>query len=202
MPVHCLNVRSVTTTPIVCPATSLITLPTMYFMSENSPRSRSFTTQLATGEGVYGLILVSGLVATSSSAGASSFRVLIFVAITVAVFWLAHVYSNVVAAHGRADDDGRPTALRQSVREAVRETRGMLFATVFPAATLLLGVFGLVQDRTANWLALWVCVGALAALGYRSYQAVGARLVTRLVGSLATASFGLIIIAAKAIVTH
>ncbi|MBS3182830.1 hypothetical protein [Leucobacter manosquensis] len=171
-------------------------------MSENSHRSRSFTTQLATGEGVYGLILVSGLVATASSAGASSFRVLTFVAITVAVFWLAHVYSNVVAGHGRADQDGRPKLLRQSVRESVRETRGMLFATVFPAATLLLGVLGVVQDRTANWLALWVCVGALAALGYRSYQAVGARLGTRIIGALATASFGLIIIAAKAIVTH
>ena len=73
---------------------------------------------------------------------------------------------------------------------------------MFPAAALLLGVAGVLPDKSANWLALWVCVGVLAWLGYRSYARRGAALHVRLLGARATASFGRIIIVAKAIVTH
>lgn len=171
-------------------------------MSAAASNSDGFTKHLSTGEGVYGLILVSGLIATASSAHAPSFRVLLFVAVTLGVFWLAHVYSQVVGDHGRMGADGSPMKLRVAIRESVRETRGMLLAAVLPAGALLLGAFGVLQDTTANWLALWVCVGVLALLGYRSYHRLGAALHVRLLGALATASFGLIIIAAKAIVTH
>lgn len=170
------------------------------------PASRSvtprFSAHLATGEGVYGLILVAGLIASASSAQASSLRVLLFVVVTLGVFWLAHVYSSVVAAHGRVGRDDRPQPLRTVIWASVRHAMGMLLAGVFPAAALLLGAIGLLPDRSANWLALWVCVGALAWLGYRAFLQRGAALHVRLLGALATASFGLIIILAKAIVTH
>lgn len=171
-------------------------------MTEHSTTSGGFTRHLATGEGVYGLILVSGLIATASSAHASSIRVLIFVVVTVAVFWVAHVYANMVASYGRVDRDGNRLTLQATLSAAVRETRGMLVATVFPAGALLLGVFGVLPDRSANWIALWVCVGVLACLGYRAFHMLGAALHVRLLGALATASFGLVIIAAKAIITH
>ena len=171
-------------------------------MTELSAKSGGITRHLATGEGVYGLILVSGLIATASSAHATSIRVLIFVAVTVAVFWVAHVYANVVASYGKVDGDGNRVTLMSTVSAAVRETRGMLVATLFPAAALLLGVFGVLHDTSANWLALWVCVGALAFLGYRAFRMLGAALHVRLLGACATASFGLVIIVAKAIITH
>lgn len=166
------------------------------------PKPSSFTSHLGSGEGVYGLVLVSGLIATASSAQATSLRVLIFVVITLGVFWLAHVYSNVVSYHGQELEDGTPKPLRSAIRESVREARGMLLSAVLPAGALLFGVFGVLEDKTANWLALWICVGVLAWLGYRSYRNRGAAMHVRLLGALATASFGLIIIVAKAIVTH
>lgn len=54
---------------------------------------------LSTEEGIYGLILVAGLVAVAGTSGLSSIRTLVFVLVTVAVFWVAHVYSGTVAAH-------------------------------------------------------------------------------------------------------
>lgn len=171
-------------------------------MTAPSPNSAGLTKHLASEEGVYGLILVSGLIATASLSQAHSLRVLLFVAVTLGVFWLAHVYSEVLAEHGGTGIDGKPKSLSSVIRDSVRAARGMLFAAVFPAATLLLGVFGILPDRSANWAALWVCVGVLAWLGYRSYRKRGAALHVRLLGALATASFGLIIIAAKAIVAH
>ena len=83
---------------------------------------------------------------------------------------------------------------------------GIALSTYFVGLDLGLGVgpyvFGVLRDGTANWSALWVCVAVLALLGYRSYRQRGAALHVRLLGGLATASFGLIIILAKAIVTH
>lgn len=171
-------------------------------MSSPSPSSSTFARHLASNEGVYGLILVAGLIATASSAHAPSIRVLIFVAVTLGVFWLAHVYSAVVANHGRTGEDGQPMTLKTAIPESVGEARGMLFAAVFPAAALLLGVFGIVGDKAAAWLALWTCVVALASLGYLSYRRIGAALHVRLLGALTTASFGIVIIIAKAIGTH
>lgn len=176
--------------------------PKLVPMSAPSPAAAKFAKHLSSGEGVYGLILVSGLIATASSAQAPSGRVLLFVAVTLGVFWLAHVYSGVVADYGRTGSNGEPMPLRTVIRESVRDARGMLFAAVFPAGALLLGAFGVMPDRSANWLALWICVGVLACLGYLAYRRRGAALHVRLLGALATASFGLIIILAKAIVTH
>lgn len=171
-------------------------------MSHVSSGTSEFARRIASEQGVYGLILVSGLVATASSADAPAFRVLLFVVVTVVVFWLAHVYSGVVADYGKTGADGAPMRLSAIVRESVQDARGMLFATVFPAGALLLGAVGLVPDTLASWLALWTCVAALACLGYLAYRRLGARLHVRILGALATASFGVFIIIAKAIVTH
>lgn len=171
-------------------------------MNRLSPSTAAFGKHLASGEGVYGLILVAGLIATASSAKAPSIRVLIFVAVTLIVFWLAHVYSGVVADHGRLDRSGEPMTLKATIREAVGEARGMLFSAVFPAAALLLGAFGILEDRAAAWLALWTCVAALACLGYLSFRRIGAAMHVRLLGAFITASFGILIIIAKAVVTH
>ena len=171
-------------------------------MSDTSPSTSIFGKHLASGEGVYGLILVAGLIATASSAKAPSIRVLLFAAVTLVVFWLAHVYSGVVADHGRLGKDGEPLSLKAAIRESVGEARGMLFSAVFPAGVLLLGVFGILGDKAAAWLSLWTCVAALACLGYLSFRRVGAAMHVRLFGALTTASFGILIIVAKAVVTH
>lgn len=171
-------------------------------MPAASLNTSRITRHLATSEGVYGLILLSGLIATASATGATSLHVLRFGAVTLGVFWLAHVYAGVVARHGRRGADGTPMALAEVIRESVLEARGMLVTAVFPAAALVLGVTGVMSNKTANWCALWTCVGVLACLGYLSYRRQDAPLYVRLLGAVATASFGLVIIVAKAVVTH
>ncbi|WP_394162159.1 hypothetical protein [Galactobacter valiniphilus] len=169
----------------------------------SSPLSPSrLSRYVATEQGVYGLILVSGLIASAGGLGASAGRVLLFVAVTVIVFWLAHVYASVVAGHGRWDAAGKPKPLGVTIRESVREARGMLISSVFPMLALFLGVLGLLPDPASFWLALWTSVAALACLGYLSYRRLGASTPARLVGAVATASFGLVIILAKVLVSH
>lgn len=158
---------------------------------------------MATEQGVYGTILVCGLIATSASAGAPAWQVLVFVLVTVLVFWSAHVYSSVVAGHGRAKATGAAAiTLGEAIRKAVSEARGMLISALIPVLTLVLGVLGVLSDESSSWVAMWVCVAVLAALGFMSYRRLGAKPLMQVVGSIATASFGIVIVIAKAIVTH
>lgn len=171
-------------------------------MTQEAGEPFSLARAMSTEEGVYGLILVSGVIAAMGGSGTPVLRVLIVTVITLAVFWAAHVYSGTVAAHGAVQSSGAPVGLGEALRNAARRARGMFAAVMFPAAALLLGVIGALENATAIWLSLWICVAALAWLGYLAYARKRARILTRIVGALATASFGIVIIVAKAIVSH
>ena len=162
----------------------------------------SLTRAMTTEEGVYGLILVSGIIAATGSVGAPAWKELAFTLLTVIVFWAAHIYAGAVAAHGTASASGEPMSLRSALRAAMRRTRGMLASTLFPALALLLGALGLIGNSASIWLALWVCVATLGIFGYLAYSRKQAPVYMRLIGALATASFGAVIILAKALVTH
>jgi hypothetical protein len=57
-----------------------------------------------------------------------------------------------------------------------------------------------VPDSAALWTALWVCVGVLAVLGFIAFRRRGASIVMQVLGSLATAAFGVAMILLKAFV--
>ena len=167
-------------------------------MSSPSSITRAITTE----EGVYGLILVSGLIAASGSSGSPVWRTLVFTGVAVIVFWVAHVYAGTIAAHGTSHANGQPMSMRESIRAAIRKSRGLLAATLPAAIPLVLGTLGVLSGYTATWMSLWVCVGVLAIIGYIAYTRSGARWWVRILGAMSTASFGIAVILAKAFVTH
>lgn len=155
---------------------------------------------LATEEGIYGLILVAGLVAVAGTSGQGPLQTLLFVMITVLVFWLAHVYAGTVATHGETGH--AEASLRTAVKQSMRRSRGLLTATIPPAIPLICSAFGLFDTITADWIALWIIVAVLAVLGYLAYLRKGQPLHMRLLGAVSTAAFGIIIILAKALLHH
>ncbi|KAM9865192.1 hypothetical protein ACIFOC_01721 [Leucobacter aridicollis] len=155
---------------------------------------------LSTEEGVYGLILVAGLIAVAGSTGQGPVQTLAFIAITVAVFWAAHVYAGTVAAH--SGSAAAHASLGVAFRHSLRRSRGLLTAVLPPAIPLVLSAAGIFDARTADWLALWAIVGVLAVLGYLAYARKGAAIHVRLIGAASTAAFGVVIILAKALLHH
>ncbi|QIK64794.1 hypothetical protein G7068_09050 [Leucobacter viscericola] len=151
---------------------------------------------------VYGTILVSGLVAVSSAHGESSAKVLITVAATVLVFWGAHVFAGTVARVGDRMTDGEEHVygVRLALRHSARRSLGMLVSSLPPLVVLLLGTTRVIPDEFANECALWVGVVILAILGYIAFVRRGSSIPARVLGTLATASFGLVFIALKAFV--
>ncbi|MFE6965860.1 hypothetical protein ACFVAJ_12135 [Agromyces sp. NPDC057679] len=161
-------------------------------------RDHLVRTAFVTEESVYGVVLVSGMIVVAGTHGSSSWEVFWIVAITVVVFWAAHVYAGTVSRHGLAIDHVMP--LRQAFDAALNHSLGLLASALLPSLILLLGALRVVPDALTIWLALWAGVLVLAVLGFVAYRRRGAPLHKQLLGAVTTAAFGLVMIVLKAFI--
>lgn len=153
----------------------------------------------ASESGIYGVVLVAGLVVIIGSKTEASWDVLIKVLATLIVFWATHVYAGVVAHLGddHADDVSGRTRLALAARDSLNHSWGMLMAGVIPLVVLALGVFKLIRDQYAIWGTLWMAVLVLALLGWLGVASWTGRASRGLFGALATSLFGLALVALK-----
>lgn len=145
-----------------------------------------------TGEhGVYGLVLVTALVAIGDEYD-SDLEVLVFVVGTTLVFWLAHVYAGIVAAGGHAERGGESFLRRAG--HAASHSSGMLLAMLPPALVLAMGVLGLVDEDEAYDFALIIGLIVLALIGWGNARRNGRRWPMQIVGALSTTMLGALVI--------
>ncbi len=150
-------------------------------------------------EAIYGVILVSGMIVVSGSVVGTSVNALLTVAVTVLVFFAAHVYAGTL---GRlAITDGK-AGLRTSFQASVRQSSGMLLAAVAPLAVLLLGTTRIIDDDTAIWCALILDTVILGVLGWVAVARWTTRWIPRLLSALLTAAFGGVLVLLKAFIHH
>jgi hypothetical protein len=148
---------------------------------------------------IYGTIVaLAGVVAGARAYPHSAGHVAALVAVTSCVLWLAHVYAHALSRSVSHGDHFRVAELR----EVAYHELSIVEAAVPPLAALLLGVIGLVSDKTCYWLALGVGLVVLGNQGVRFAR------IERL-GTLATVGivaanvcFGVLLIALKLIVIH
>lgn len=119
------------------------------------PPARYWMTLSNLEQVIYGTIVITGVIATASPEKYSAGAVLGLAAGTVIVFFLAHVYSQVLAQ-----------SINHSPRlslatEAARNSQGMIECLAFPALALLCGMSNLISDSVAITIAEWLCVGQL-----------------------------------------
>lgn len=157
------------------------------------PRSAD---SLSTEEGVYGVILVAGMIVVSGSKQSTAAEVLVTVVVTVLVFWAAHVYAGTVSHHGL--EQGRQVTLGESFFHALRRSLGLLVSSFVPVVLLALGAVHVIDEERAIWLALWSGVAVLAVLGYVAFARRGVSMGWRLLGAAGTAAFGIVLILLKA----
>lgn len=154
-----------------------------------------------TAPAIYGTIVYSSLVAAfgydAAHGGSNIGRVLLLSLVTLATFWLAHVFAGALAFHGTANV---PTHIWESIRHALFESTGMLEAAVVPSIPLLLGALGILEPRTAVLLSLWVTVGVLAVLGYIAFSVRHRSPLVRVIGAVGTAAFGLVAVGLEVLV--
>jgi hypothetical protein len=172
--------------------------------------------RFVTPEAVYGLVLYAAIVAAASDETdpgdatdptlvwnestitiSDSVGVLIWVALSIIVFWAAHVFAHAVADHGVRN--GRPVTVAKATRDAFHHSSGMLYAPIVPTIALIMGALGIIPDPAAIEASLWISVAVLGVLGYLAFVAKRAPWFVSVLGGLATAVLGLLIILLNAV---
>ncbi len=145
---------------------------------------------------IYGSILVTALVATLDEEHADAQAMSIALLSTTIVFWLAHVWADVV---GERIETGKSFTVGRCKLMARRQWP-MIEAAAAPVAALVLAWAGVLALDVAVWLALVIGIVQLGAwgmvVGFRSSSAWPLAVASGLVN----ATFGLVIVALKALV--
>jgi hypothetical protein len=145
---------------------------------------------------IYGSLLVTSLVAVQWRHDSSTDVIAISLVVSVVVFWLAHVWSEIVnrRVHG-------PISAGEA-RDIALEEVPMLEAAVLPALVLALArVFGLPADTVIS-AALIVCIGQLFVWGLVVGRAAHSSRWLALRVALLDSLLGVAIVGLKVVVIH
>ncbi|MEJ1154525.1 hypothetical protein [Microbacterium marmarense] len=150
---------------------------------------------LGTPAAIYGLLVFASLIAAMAvnrHEGDTIASVFVFSAVTLVVFWSAHVYAYSLAHH--ADERADGATIWASIKHGADESVGMLEAAVLPAIPLVLGMFDVLAPPRAIFWALLAATVMLGVLGFVAFAIRDSRWWVRLLGALGTAAFGVLII--------
>src|SRR3954468_21183550 len=148
---------------------------------------------------IYGTIVVLAAIAGGGAAHGVPLGTILGGAIASGlVFWIAHVYTDVIAARVA----GGGAALLVDVRQATREQRAILEAVFFPGAMLLLGVVGVLRRETAINLALIAGLVDLFVWGVAHGRAAGLPRHQVVLVGLTDLALGVVIVALKLLLQH
>jgi hypothetical protein len=150
---------------------------------------------LSTASAIYGLLVYASLIAATSlhvDDDDTIGTVLVFSAVTLVVFWVAHLFASTLAFHG--DETVTAATLATSFRSGVTESIGVLESAVIPTIPLVLGVLGVLSPRGAVFLSLVSATVVLGLLGFLAFSLRQRRWWVRILGAIGTALFGVVVI--------
>lgn len=165
-----------------------------------APPWRPRTTRVHDGsiaEALYGLVLATSVIAVSQeSEGDNAGRIAVTVLVTSIVFYLAHVYSRILATQIR---DRAPLG-RGRMGALLRHDLPLVTVTLPLVFILLLGAAGLIRDRTATTAAMLAALVELGAAGVYAARAAGATMWWTLAYGAASLALGAFIVILKILI--
>lgn len=139
-------------------------------------------------------MLIGGVKAFPHDAG----RIAVLLAVTVVVFWLAHVYSHSLA-HVVAQD--RHLSFGE-LRTIARHESSIIEASLPPLAALLLAALGLFSAKAGVWIAYGLGLGVLMAAGLVFARVERLGWLSTLVVVALNVALGIALVALKLFVSH
>lgn len=142
---------------------------------------------------IYGTIVSMTVIATASKDNdLGPVIIAVWAAITGLVFWLVHVYADIVAA-----GYSTPREALSHARSALRSEWPIVQGAMVPAVAMLAGPLGIVDEENASYFAVGAGIIVLFAtgllIGTRDRRRWGRRILIGTVNAL----FGAIILALK-----
>jgi hypothetical protein len=146
---------------------------------------------------IYGTILVMAVIsALSHDDGIGAAELIAGVAATTLVFWVAHVYAEIL---GRRLE-GEAQFSWPHVREVMRDEWPIVESALLPVLGLLLGVVGLVDTDTAVNIAIAAGVVELFAWGIAAGRKLELSTGATIVAGVVNGGLGLVIVVLKVLV--
>jgi hypothetical protein len=148
---------------------------------------------------VYGTIIVMSVLATGAKAYEHHlWQLIVLGGVSSLVLWLAHVYSHGL---GESLKIGRRLTATELSAIARREY-SVVAAAIAPLIAVALGATGVLAERTAVRVALWIGVIALAAQGVRYSQLERLSRSASLVTICLNLAVGLGLVALEVLIAH
>jgi hypothetical protein len=152
----------------------------------------------AIGGTVYGTVLALAALTAGAAEHLSPRELLVLVATTATVIWVAHVYAHGL---GESIELGHRLTWSEFSSIAKREVP-ILAAAAGPTAVLILGAVGWVEESTDIWLAFGVGLAALAVQGARYARVEHLGPVRSMAVVAANLALGLVVVALKVFIGH
>lgn len=153
---------------------------------------------LVSEEAIYGLILVAGMIIIASERADEAWDTVVTVAVTVIVFFAAHVYAGTVSRMA----GGPGSSVRAALGGAIRHSRGLLIVAVLPVIFLVLGASGVITADHGIWFALVVTVLLLVIDGWLMTASRSPAFWARAGGAAISGAFGAVLILLKVVIHH
>jgi hypothetical protein len=128
----------------------------------------------------------------------NAWKIVVLIAVTTVVFWLAHVYAHSLG-HVLAQDRHLSVA---ELRRIARHEAAIVEAAVPPLAAMLLAALGLISTRASIWIAYGLGLAVLVATGLVFAKVERLGWLGTLVVVALNLALGLILVALKLAVTH
>lgn len=142
-----------------------------------------------------GILLVTAVIVAASTHGGTIVTVTLIAAITVLVFWAAHVYASMLVLYAH-----KGHTVAGAARHAAREELAMLQAVLLPLAVLVAGALGVIEGPTAVWLSLWSGVLVLTTVPVLALRRRRRPWMPSLLAGVGSGALGLVLIGLKALV--
>ena len=166
---------------------------------EAAPMPRRRIRRSALSEAIYGTILwLSLITALSLDDQLSALQIAVSTLITVFVFWLAHVYSNILAQRV----ESRRALDRAGIRRLALEEWPLVTSALPAVGILLLAQLGLYPRATGVTIALVFGVVSLAGWGLTAGRQAGLTTAGTIGVAALSSTLGLVVVVLKTFVQH
>lgn len=145
-------------------------------------------------EGALGTVVTAGLMAAYSDPPVHMDEVVTAVLVTVVVYWLAHVYADMI---GRIPEGGGPAFSRSRLRRSFRSNWSLVRAALPLLVVAVVAWAAGVDPTTALGAAVWSALVILVAEGVVTARRHGVRGPRLLTAAAAAGFIGLILVALK-----
>jgi hypothetical protein len=145
---------------------------------------------------IYGTIVTGSTIAAGSEGTHHALELAATVVVTVALYWMAHAYAEVLG-HSQA----RVLSWTETRREFFAEWR-MVAACILPLAVLMVATMLGASFETATSLALWFAAGLLFVWGLAAAQRANLSAAGAILSALVYTALGVAIVVLKLVFAH